>query len=49
MGFDVLCNFCLNVADSKKNSERYYHKRILVFMQSARYSCHILMKLEFSP
>ena len=31
-----------------KNSERYYHKCAKVFMQSKRYSCHILIKLEFS-
>ena len=31
----------------KKNSSRY-HKCMYVFMQSTRYSCRILIKLEFS-
>ena len=33
---------------SRKTSARYDHKPALVFMYSARYSCHILIKLEFS-
>jgi hypothetical protein len=36
-----------NISHFKKNSARYYHKRTEVFMQSTRYSCQILMKLEF--
>ena len=31
-----------------KTEERYDQKRILTFVQSARYSCPILTKLEFS-
>jgi hypothetical protein len=26
---------------------RYYHKFILIFKQSIRYCCHVLIKLEF--
>jgi hypothetical protein len=33
---------------SKKNLIRYDQKCMLVFMQSIRHSCQILMKLEFS-
>jgi hypothetical protein len=36
------------IFNSKKNWARYYQKCILVFMWSTLYSCHILMKLEFS-
>ena len=32
---------------SKKKWARYYNKFVLGFMWSGRYSCHILMKLEF--
>jgi hypothetical protein len=32
----------------KKKWARYYHKCLLVFTLNIRYSCHILMKLEFS-
>ena len=32
--------------NSQKNSVEYYHKFAHVFMQSTRYSCQILMKLE---
>jgi len=39
--------FC-NSSHSKKNWARCDQKCILVFMYSARYSCQILMKLEFS-
>jgi hypothetical protein len=37
-----------NVSHSKINRERYDKKCILVSMYSTRYSCPILMKLEFS-
>jgi hypothetical protein len=40
--------FTWNVSHSKKNSTTYCHKRENVYMKSARYSCRILMKLEFS-
>ena len=38
-----------HISHSKKNLARFDRKCILVFIQSARYSCHIFMKLEFSP
>jgi hypothetical protein len=38
--------FVRNICHSKKNSARYYHKCMYVFMQSTRYSCQILMGLE---
>jgi hypothetical protein len=40
--------FVWNISHSKKNSRRYYHKCAQVFMSCTPYSCHILMKLEFS-
>jgi len=40
--------FVWNISHSKKNWSRYDQKRILVFMWSTRYSCPIVMKLEFS-
>ena len=40
--------FVLNIFHSKSNSARYNHKYVMVFMESTRYSCQILMKLEFS-
>jgi hypothetical protein len=45
---DFLCNFVWNIYYSKKKWARYYQKCISVFMSSTRYSCPILMKLEFS-
>jgi hypothetical protein len=33
----------------KKKSARYCHKCENIFMQSTRFSCRILTKLEFSP
>jgi hypothetical protein len=39
--------FFQNISHSRKNSVRYYHSRTQVFMSSTRYSCQILMKLEF--
>ena len=39
---------CETFSHSKKNSARYDHKCILVFMYSTRYSCQMSMKLEFS-
>ena len=38
----------LNIFDSKQNCARYDWKYILVVMQSTRYSCPILIKLELS-
>jgi hypothetical protein len=40
-------NFVWNMFPSKKNWARYDQKCILVFTYSTRYSCQILMKLEF--
>ena len=40
--------FVRNISHSMKNWARYDQRRILVFMWSTRYSCQILMKLEFS-
>jgi hypothetical protein len=40
--------FDWQISHSKNNWEIYDQKRILAFMQSARYSCSSLMKLEFS-
>jgi len=37
--------FVWNISHSKKNSARYDHKFIYVFMYSAHYSCQILIKL----
>jgi len=41
-------HFVRNIFHSKKNLARCGQKCILVFMQSTRYSCQILMKFEFS-
>jgi hypothetical protein len=45
--FDFLYNFAWSTSHSE-NSARYCHKCKNVFMLSTRYSCHILIKLEFS-
>ena len=45
--FHFLCTFCQKISHSKKNSARCDQKCIFVFMQSTRYSCQIVMKLEF--
>jgi hypothetical protein len=37
-----------NIYDSMKNSLRYYHKCMYIFMQSTCHSCQILIKLVFS-
>jgi uncharacterized protein with PQ loop repeat len=37
-----------NISGIKKYWARYNQKRILVFLQSTRYSCRIVMKLKFS-
>jgi hypothetical protein len=39
--------FIWNIFYSKNNSTRYRHKCSKFFTQSTRYSCIILMKLEF--
>jgi hypothetical protein len=41
-------NFVWNITHTKKTSARYYHKYTYVSMQRTRYSCQILMTLEFS-
>ena len=46
--FDFLSSFVWNISNSKNNSERYCHKCENFFIKSPRYSCRILMKLEFS-
>jgi hypothetical protein len=40
--------FFWNISHSTKNWARYDTRCMLVFMQSTGYSCHNLMKLEFS-
>ena len=42
-------SFVCNISHSNRNWARYNQKCILVFMQSTRYSCHILMKGKFPP
>jgi len=45
----IFCTtFVWNISRSRKNSARYYHECAYVFMQNTRYSCHILMKHQFS-
>jgi hypothetical protein len=39
--------FIWNIPHSKKNWAGYNEKYILVYLKSTRYSCHILLKLEF--
>jgi hypothetical protein len=46
--FYFLCKLLWNTSYSKNNSARYCNKRKSVIMQSTRYSCHILIKFEFS-
>jgi hypothetical protein len=41
-------NFAWHISHSQKNWARYDYKCMLIFMPSARYSCPILIKLEFS-
>jgi len=40
--------FISNISPSQKSRARYNHKCVLVFIQSTRYSCQILIILEFS-
>jgi hypothetical protein len=40
--------FAWNISHSTTNSARYYYKCIYGFMHNTRYSCHILMQLQFS-
>jgi hypothetical protein len=40
--------FVWNIAHFKKNWARYDQISTLVFMSSTRYSCQVVMKLEFS-
>jgi hypothetical protein len=44
----ISTSFFLNISHSSKNSARYCHKRISVFLWSTCYSGQILVKLEFS-
>ena len=44
----VYINFVWSISHSKKKWETHDKKCFLVFMQSARYSCQVLMKLKFS-
>jgi hypothetical protein len=44
----ITSTFVWNISHSKNNWARYYHKRTHLFMQSTRYSCRTLMKVEFS-
>jgi len=46
--FYFLYNFIPKISHLKKNWARYYHKRTYVSKWSARYSCQILINLEFS-
>ena len=48
MCFDFLYNLISNNFHSQKTWARYDCKHIFVFMLSSRYSCQILMKLEFT-
>ena len=48
MCFNFLYLFSWNISHSKKNWARHDQKYILVFIQNNCYSCHILMKPEFS-
>jgi hypothetical protein len=40
--------FVWNISHSKENKERYGQKSTRVFMWRTSYSCHVLIKLEFS-
>jgi len=44
----ILSRTCVWSISNSKNWERYNNNCILVFMKSARYYGHILMKFEFS-
>ena len=41
-------NLIWSISHYNKNYAMYHHKYTQVFMQSARYACHVLMKLQFS-
>jgi hypothetical protein len=43
--FSCYTTFVWNIAHSKKNSARYYHKCENVFMQSTHYFRYILMNI----
>jgi hypothetical protein len=40
--------FVWNISHSKANWVKFFHKCTEIFLQSTHYSCHILIKLEFS-
>jgi len=44
----ISLSFLWNISHSKKNSAKYYHKGMLILMETARNSFQILIKLEFS-
>ena len=44
--FELLHEFVRNISHSKKDSARYFHKRILVFMYSSHYSSQSLRIIE---
>ena len=45
--FNFPTTFVWNISHSVENWARYVQKCILVFMQSTRFSCHVLTKIEF--
>jgi hypothetical protein len=47
MCFDFLYSFIWNISHSKKKWARYDKKCTLVFKESNRYSCQILMKIQY--
>ena len=48
MYFDLLYKFVWKVFHHKKKWARCGHKCVLVFVQSTRYYCQVLMKIDFS-
>jgi len=48
VSFNFIYNFVWNISHSKQNWMRYDRECISVFTYSTRYSCPIVMKLEFS-
>ena len=45
---DFLYRFVWNISHSKKNSARYCHTSLHVFVYITRHTCQILMKVEIS-
>jgi hypothetical protein len=48
MCFNFLYKSVSNIFYCTKNSGRHDQKRVLLFMQTTRHSCQVLIKLEFS-